>query len=96
MKHVTFFILRNQNLITKKKKERENTPPPPNIVIPPQKLTTFWENSFFPLHLLHSSSKQFSKTIKMLLVHPQMKILSSFTHPHVVPKLFEFPCSVKH
>jgi len=24
------------------------------------------------------------------MVHPKMKILSSFTHPHVVPNLYEF------
>ncbi len=25
-------------------------------------------------------------------VHPKMNILSSFTHPHVVPKLYAFLC----
>jgi len=28
------------------------------------------------------------------LVHPKMKILSVFTHPHVVPNLYVFICSV--
>jgi len=27
------------------------------------------------------------------LVHPKMKILSVFTHPHVVPNLYVFICS---
>ncbi len=30
------------------------------------------------------------------IVHPKMKILSSFTHPQVVPNLFEFLCSAEH
>ncbi len=30
------------------------------------------------------------------IVHPKMKILSSFTHPQVVPNLYEFLCSAKH
>jgi len=29
-------------------------------------------------------------------VHPKMKILTSFTHPHVVPNLYEFLSSVEH
>ncbi len=29
-------------------------------------------------------------------VHPKMKILSSFTHPQVVPNLYEFLCSAEH
>ncbi len=29
-------------------------------------------------------------------VHPKMKILSSFTHPQVVPNLYEFVCSAEH
>ncbi len=28
------------------------------------------------------------------IVHPKMKILPSFTHPHVVPNLYEFIPSV--
>ncbi len=30
------------------------------------------------------------------IVHPKMKILSSFTHPQVVPNLYEFQCSAEH
>ncbi len=30
------------------------------------------------------------------IVHPKMKILSSFTPPPVVPNLYEFICSVEH
>ncbi len=30
------------------------------------------------------------------IVHPKMKILSSFTHPHVVPNLYECLCSAEH
>jgi len=30
------------------------------------------------------------------LVYPKMKILSVFTHPHVVPNLYVFICSVEH
>ncbi len=29
-------------------------------------------------------------------VHPKMNIRSSFTHPHVVPNLKDFPSSVEH
>jgi len=29
------------------------------------------------------------------LVHPKMKILSVFTHPHVVPNLYVFICSAE-
>jgi len=30
------------------------------------------------------------------LVHPKMKILSVFTHPHAVPNLYVFICSAEH
>jgi len=30
------------------------------------------------------------------IVHPKMKILSSFIHPHVVPSLYGFLSSVEH
>ncbi len=30
------------------------------------------------------------------IVHPKLKILSSFTHPQVVPNLYEFLCSAEH
>jgi len=29
-------------------------------------------------------------------VHPKMKILSVFTHPHVVPNIYVFICSAEH
>ncbi len=30
------------------------------------------------------------------IVHPKMKIVSSFTHPQVVPNLYEWLCSAEH
>jgi len=39
------------------------------------------------LSYLHSMLKR--------LVHPKMKILSVFTHPHVVPNLYVFICSAE-
>ncbi len=30
------------------------------------------------------------------IVHPKVKILSSFTHPHVVPNLYEYLCSAEY
>ncbi len=30
------------------------------------------------------------------IVHPKMKILSSFTHPQVIPNLYAFLCSTEH
>ncbi len=30
------------------------------------------------------------------IVHPKIKIMSSFTHPQVVPNLYEFLCSAEH
>ncbi len=30
------------------------------------------------------------------IVHPKMKIVSSFTHPQVVPNLYECLCSAEH
>ncbi len=30
------------------------------------------------------------------IVHPKMKIMSSFTHPQVVPNLYECLCSAEH
>ncbi len=31
-----------------------------------------------------------------VIVHPKIKILSSFTHPQVVPTLYAFLCSAEH
>ncbi len=36
------------------------------------------------------------KTVSQRIVHPKMKILSSFTHPQVVLNLYEFLCSAEH
>ncbi len=36
------------------------------------------------------------KTSLKGIVHPKMKILSSFTHPQVVPNFYEFLCSAEH
>ncbi len=30
------------------------------------------------------------------IVHPKMKMLSSFTHPHVISNLYEFLSYVEH
>ncbi len=43
----------------------------------------------------HSLSEWESEILKGI-VHPKMKILSSFTHPQVVPNLYEFLCSAEH
>jgi len=37
-----------------------------------------------------------SQTKLKVIVHPKMKILSSLTHPHVVPNLYEFLSSAEH
>ncbi len=36
------------------------------------------------------------KTSLKGIVHPKMKILSSFTHPQVVPNLYECLCTAEH
>ncbi len=43
-----------------------------------------------------SKEKSISITLKRGIVHPKMKILSSFTHPQVVPNLYECLCSAEH
>jgi len=48
----------------------------------------------YNLHL-YSLHFIFAKVIEGL-VHPKMKILSVFTHPHVVPNLYVFICSAEH
>ncbi len=48
---------------------------------------------------LHTASKTFVSPKKFRLkgiVHPKMKILSSFAHPQVVPNLNECICSAEH
>ncbi len=44
------------------------------------------------------SDSDVMRTIRSLkgIVHPKMKILSSFTHPQVVPNLYECLCSAEH
>jgi len=60
MKHVTFFILRNQNLITKKKKERERKyPSPSQHSHPPTKINNILGEQLFS----SSFVTQFFKTI---------------------------------
>ncbi len=51
------------------------------------RFTHFWAN-----RVSHWFNKPFIKGI----VHPKMKILSSFTHPQVVPNLYECLCSAEH
>ncbi len=45
--------------------------------------------------LLPDFSKSFITWIKGI-VHPKMKIMSSFTQTQVVPNLYECVCSAKH
>ncbi len=63
--------------------------------------------SFYTSHLWCSYSKAkmkklqvaFNDAFRILLkgiVHSKMKILSSFTHPQVVPNLYAFLCSAEH
>ncbi len=47
----------------------------------------------FPFKNIHACSML--QNIKGI-VHPKMKILSSFTHPQVVPNLYECVCSAEH
>jgi len=47
------------------------------------------------LHISVLRAKQLQQCIKGL-VHPKMKILSVFTHPHVVPNLSVFICTAEH
>ncbi len=44
----------------------------------------------------YSLQEKKKKTVLKGIVHPKMKILSSFTHPQVVPNLYEFLCSAEH
>ncbi len=55
-----------------------------------QQTTVLIETQFQPLW--------FNTSVWMLkgIVHPKMKILSSFTHPQVVPNLYECLCSAEH
>ncbi len=45
-------------------------------------------------HILSLPHRQFAHVKGT--VHPKMKILSSFTHPQVVPNLYECVCSAGH
>ncbi len=68
---------------------------------------TFWnklqeKNELFHDILIYRDAPELlaiSTNIPMWLkgiVHPKMKILSSFIHPQVVPNLYEFLCSAEH
>jgi len=46
--------------------------------------------------LVHSALTNVIKIFIKGLVHPKMKILSVFTHPHVVPNLYGFICYAEH
>jgi len=46
------------------------------------------------MSIVFSLSHAFVNGIKGL-VHPKMKILSVFTHPHVVPNLYVLICSAE-
>ncbi len=66
----------------------------------PDSLTSFRPILWF-VHLCVSSEpaeaqKNLEQTLLKGIVHPKMKILSSFTHPQVVPNLYECLCSTEH
>ncbi len=48
----------------------------------------------------YNASQEYFRFFKYLslkgIVHPKMTILSSFTHPQVVPNLYECLCSAEH
>ncbi len=62
----------------------------------------FFSPAAYELHITDTLKAREILTVKQVLlklkwiVHPKMKILSSFTHPQVVPNLYEFLCSAKH
>ncbi len=56
-----------------------------------------WTGSSWRSH--YALNKVMNDTLPAVLkgiVHPKMKILSSFTHPQVVPNLYECVCSAEH
>ncbi len=65
-----------------------------------------WSSYFVPFYYPHTwiffqPQALFLKqntlfTLVKGIVHPKMKILSSFTHPQVVPNLYECLCSAEH
>ncbi len=60
-----------------------------------------WCKAEFSASLLWSVTSHDPSEIMLIfsikvIVHPKMKIRSSFTHPRVVPNLYEFLCSAKH
>ncbi len=44
----------------------------------------------------HHRQDYFNSRLLKGIVYPKMKIRSSFTHPQVVPNLYEFLCSAEH
>ncbi len=72
-----------------KRKYLENTY---NLLKPFKKFRQCLVINFVNVGLRPSSSALLLKGI----VHPKMKILSSFTHPQVVPNLYECLCSAEH
>ncbi len=67
-----------------------------------QCLRNFYQYVFCPtrfnktLDLCYGSVKGAYKSVVKGIVHPKMKILSSFTHPQVFPNLYECLCSAEH
>ncbi len=49
-----------------------------------------------PSHYCNMEKNAFVVLAFKGIVHPKMKILSSFTHPQVVPNLYECLCSAEH
>ncbi len=57
----------------------------------------FSSKRYFTQKYVMLGKKSFTSCICLKgIVHPKMKILSAFTHPQVVPNLYEFLCSAEH
>jgi len=62
----------------------------------PGKLTFYMQHNL-PNLTIHKSDINVNLTISFKgLLHPKMKILSVFTHPHVVSNIYVFICSAEH
>jgi len=64
-----------------------------SIVVDLDSAVTF--NQFYHQAIINSTFKFKAIRLKGIL-HPQMKLLSSFTHPQVVATLYEFLSSAEH
>ncbi len=64
---------------------------------------SIWESAHLKIIIIKKIPRQLESVTKNPyqcilkgIVHPKMKILSSFTHPQVVPNLYECLCSAEH